>query len=324
MKILCVGDLHIRSKNPENRIDDFKQTQFDKIKQALEFGRENNCKLCIFPGDMWDNPYPSNELMSEYISLFKEYCSPSGGDVRFEDDDYMLILTVLGQHDMTMRSLETYKKSPSYLLESAGVLTIVGVDRKPGFIDGVIGYAKEDIYGLAVVHGLSFGQDDSHINPVEGEFNILIAHASVGNTGFQNSSAIEFLTRYKKMDLIVVGDYHYPFHSSICDPKQRHIINCGCIVRKTISKEDLELKPSVAIFDTDIRSYQMMPLKIKKPEEVFYIPADAKIQNPAIIRFLESLRTEKALSADYMENLNSYFDKAKTKKEVINYIGEKQ
>lgn len=62
------------------------------------------------------------------------------------------------------------------------------------------------------------------------------------------------------------GDYHYRFTDTW---NGRTIINPGAIVRKTIGKFDLEHRPAVVVFDTDIDSSEVIELDVKSIEEVF-------------------------------------------------------
>ena len=72
MILILLGDPHIRSSNPENRIDDYKKSLFNKLEFIFKdaYTIEHNVTVLI-PGDIFDNPVQSNATLSEVVSLLK-------------------------------------------------------------------------------------------------------------------------------------------------------------------------------------------------------------------------------------------------------------
>ena len=48
MKFLITGDLHLRASNPENRIDNFFETQLSKVEQIFQIATKNRFDLLSF------------------------------------------------------------------------------------------------------------------------------------------------------------------------------------------------------------------------------------------------------------------------------------
>lgn len=299
MKYCITGDWHLRATKPARRIDDFYETQKDKVEQVLKLAIREKCDAIIQPGDMFDTPRVPHWLLADYIKMFREYKIP--------------ILTVWGQHDMWMQNRETLYKTPMHLLESAGVVTTI----KP---------TRNEMKQLV---GASWGEevrDPDHLLP-SGDY-ILIAHVSVGDDSkraekYGFSSAYEYLKKYIWAKLIVVGDYHYPF--MIFD-HGRVIVNAGCLVRMRVP-DDLTRTPTVYTYDTekDIRrAIEEFPLEYKRAEEVFDTTETEEVkENAALQELLAKLRAEQVITVEFNANLNKALQDSNTTTDVKKYIGEK-
>jgi len=308
VKICCTGDWHLRSTNPRNRVDDFFRTQLSKVIEVFKVAREHDCKAILQPGDLWDSYNPSRLLMAVYMKLLL-------------DNKNIPVLTVLGQHDMAMRSFQAVNRTASFLFDCAGALKIVGLDEKPYFL---VEDEKEPKTDVVAVWGMSFGQGDYTPKRIKDVFNIVLAHASVGDKalyeGHELTHPKEFLKNRLEADLAVLGDYHYAFSDEY---EGRQILNTGCLVRKTVAQKDLELIPTVIIYDTKTRQMIEHVLEFKDVEEVFSIPELGMPKEHADIRrFIDRLHYEKVFSMSFEENLKKFFDKAKVNSNVSNYIIE--
>lgn len=297
MKILLTGDKHIRYQAPENRIDDFFETQINKEREMLEIASDTGCECILQPGDFFDNPNPPRYVLSRYIELYNEFKLP--------------IYTVMGQHDTSMRNLDqTVMRTATYLLQSAGVVKIVGLDKLPVMLD-----ANTTLYGI------SFDQEYEP-KPQEEGFNILMAHASVGDKPLYPGHVLpgprDYARKHGGFSLILLGDYHYPYEDSWqgCD-----IINCGVSIRKTVDKRELELKPKVIVYDTEKHSHEIHYLQIRPWGEVFQIvekPADTN----RIMEFIESLKYNSGNSMSFASNLRLFYQNNVVRPEVKDIIAQ--
>jgi len=299
MKLLLVSDIHSRYLPPENRTDDYFQALLNKLQQIAEIARKHRCQALLQAGDLWDSPEPSRYVQSQVLLTLREMGIP--------------IYTVFGQHDMVFRNWKNINRTATYLLQCAGVLTIVGLDGKPYELEKGIW-----------VHGLSFEQDFNLPKPKKEDFNILIAHASVGTRplypGHVLPSPREFIHKHPGFDMMIVGDIHYTFEDKF---KGCQIFNTGCIMRKTVKKEDLEHKPCVFVYDTDNGEYEKIFLDVKPWEDIFHIPdkqteeADNKLQE-----FIDAIRNEKKLAVSFEENQQAYYKQHKVKKKIQEIIAD--
>ena len=279
IRLLLSSDWHLRTTNPEHRIDaSFFYTQLNKIEQILQIASEKNCKYILQAGDVTDGPRPSFELIEKYVELFRKY-----KDIR--------ILHVYGQHDTRYRCKErTATKLFNFL----------------GYLQEVNGLHKlsEDIH----LYGASWGDPIPEIKDKDC-FNILLIHKTIVDKplwiGHEDFLQSDELFKNNPYDVILAGDNHTPvFYKH----KNQTIVGCGCIVRKTIAEADL--KPHIYILDiTDDLEYTLekIYLQFKPADEVFKSEALERMdkkENQKLQEFINSIKNnEIGQSLNFRKNL---------------------
>jgi len=262
VKIGILGDTQITDKAPERRIDNYFQTQMRKFSQALTIFEENKCSCIVQPGDFFDSPGVSNRVKSYVISLLNACFK--GGSVAFDK-----IYCCWGQHDVTGHSKFTLPNSPLAVLEAAEVVKILSEEPI------VVGRVSEDDGTRVCLYGAGFGEDVPE--PYEDSYNILVAHKMVGDRplwpGQELVGPRNFLREHPGFNMVATGDYHYRFVEKW---NGRAILNMGALVRKTISKFDLEHMPAVGVFDTSCNSLEIYELDAKPVNEVFDLSREVK------------------------------------------------
>lgn len=171
-KIAIVGDLHLRSDCPENRIDeDYANKPIQKIDKILE----DNDYLIIL-GDLCHKP----TLPLEYIDFLIDSLEQYKGR----------IFTILGNHDASYRTLNLRK-------------TAIGLLHKIGIISLKLGHfnlAGVDFDVATVVPELKLPKQKS---------NILLGHFYLDNAlAPKESMSLEDLTNYK---YVLLGHDHCPY-----------------------------------------------------------------------------------------------------------------
>jgi len=304
MKLGILGDTHFTSRGPSRRLDNYFETQTDKLTQALNIFSREKCQFVIQPGDMFDTHTVSNEVKARIIRIFRI------------NHNFLPIFCVSGQHDISGHSLYTLKNSPLAVLQSANVIRILNSSPIHIPLPG----KENQFLGL---FGASYGE------PVpkpknEDNFNILVLHKMIGDRelypGQELTKPNQFLRNNSSYQLVIAGDYHYRFSSQY---KGRTIINAGCLVRKTISKFDLEHKPSVAIFDTDTNKVQFFELEVEPIEKVFDLSRETKRDKLETERFIQSLKDGKSgKGVNWKDALLQVMESKKPSEEVRNIIDE--
>ena len=284
MKFIITGDLHLRASNPENRIDNFFETQLNKIEQIFQMAVENKCEAILCPGDVFDNPRPSFDVLEYYIKLFKKYHINCDGGIQF--------LTVWGQHDQRFR---THDRTALKLMESLGYMKTF---KKISITDDI------DFYGC------DYGDEIPNIEN-EDNINILLIHKTILDKKLiwqEDCLLTDKVFKKYEYDLVVCGDYHFP---SFYEYKHRIIVNAGCIVRKTVVEADI--KPSLYILNIDEKlltyTLKRIELEYEPADKVFRPEALSKEvvkENKKLQEFIESIKNnEIATSLDFKKNLET-------------------
>lgn len=285
--MLITGDLHLRGSSPENRVDNFFETQLNKVEQIFQLASKNRCQAILCPGDVFDNPRPSFDVLEYYIKLFKKYSIGNG------NNDEVEFITVWGQHDQRFRTKE---RTALRLMESLGYMQTF----------------KKITYGKDInIYGCDYGEEIPAIED-EDSLNILLIHKTIldkpiwkGQEDFLQSDR---LLKNNPYDLICSGDWHHPvFYKS----KTQTILNCGCLVRKTISESDLT--PHIYILDINDEdltyALNKIYLEYKPAEEVFKPEAlsrESTKENLKLQEFISNIKNnEISNSLDFRKNLET-------------------
>ena len=290
MKLACISDLHLRFLPPEKRLDAnfFEDVVMAKFTQLYEIASSNGCKAIIQAGDIVDTSDVSKYVISRMMQVMRNY-------------PHLKMYSCLGQHDISMRNFAGVKRTSVYLLEAAGLLKIVGLDGEP--VD-----LGEDV----LVHGLSFEQDFNLPEPVEGKFNILVAHATVGDKplypGHELPGPKSFVRQHKGYRLVCLGDIHYSFRDKFSDCQ---IYNTGVMIRKSISEK--EQRPNVIIYDTETRTEETVYMNVKPWQEVFQIDdATEEVSSNKLQEFIAIMKKERESGKEgkvtFNSNLLKYYE----------------
>ncbi len=301
MKILLLSDVHLRTRTPVSRKDDFFQTQMDKLRFVCKTYHEKGCKLFLQAGDLFDSPDPSRYLLSEYIQLLK--------------DQKIMIHTILGQHDVTMHSLKTVKRSATRVLEAAGVVFIVD--------SGILPFGPA---GNIIIQEASWGKEIPQIwaEELKDLCRILVCHYPVGDKplfpGHELTSPRQFLRQHPGYDLVLAGDYHYRFHSKW---NGSQILNTGCMVRLTKRQEDLDHQPQLAIYDTETKEVEWIGIPHEPSEDVFDLSTPlTEHDRGGLTEFVNKLRESGNIGTDFMQNLREFLDDHNASDEVRDFIAQ--
>ena len=277
MKFLLCSDVHLDGKCPANRTDNFFETQTRKIKELIHISLD--CTAILQAGDLTNGPLVGNEVVSMLLTNLRQ----TGAS----------LYTVLGQHDMLFRSRENLFYTALGVMNSANLVHILG--------DIPVVY-NDEVY----IYGCSWG-DPVPVPPKGNGHSILVIHASIGDKKLfptmEMIQAKKFLIE-NKFDLILTGDYHYPFHIKVKNKitgRERQIVNTGVLIRRKIDEKDII--PRVGIYDTETRSIEWR--RILTEPNVFKDVLKMKKDDVGRMadKILINLECSKTLSSDYKETV---------------------
>jgi len=280
MKILIVGDLHLRVRCPRKRTDEnFMHTCLDKLHQILDIAVEFGCDFIVQAGDFFDSPDPSKELIAEVIEHLRTSSCP--------------VFVIHGQHDLAFHNKNASRRSALRILEAARCLTSLNTIPE--------GYGNTNLYGA------SFGQTPTPPKNTD-VYNILVAHTMVGNRplwpGHDLTGPKAYMRKYPWFDLYVVGDYHYPFEETC---KDKVMINAGAVLRLTSDKRDRTRHPKVVVYDTKTNEAEDIHLKVLPWETVFDL-TEEETDKPQFDELIDRLRKQGEIGVSFAENLASYLE----------------
>ena len=312
MRILIVGDLHLRKRRPEKRTDaDFMATCLDKLGQILQIADERKADLIVQTGDFFDSAQPPGDLMVETIKLLRS--------------SKHRIVTVHGQHDMAYHTIASIARSPLAVLEAAGLLTHL-TSSDLGRIGKAYGKNGTTYWPDVYVVGACFGEspipsDHEKVKAAKdtGAFTICIAHAMVGDEplwpGQELPSPKAYVKKHPGYDLYCLGDYHYPFETMV---GKSWVINPGCVLRTKATPRELAHHPKVVLFDTDTGEPEDIFLKITPAKDAFDLTRAeiTKPEGPDFSAFVERLRAAGQVGVSFQENLETYYEQKDTPKNI--------
>jgi len=309
MKLALVGDMHLTLTLPKRRKDDYVQAMLGKLDAVFRIAEKYNCNGIFQAGDMFHSPRESLYLLGLVIEKIYGWRSPGG-------EGFSKFITVYGQHDLWFHSLKSKAKTPIALLEKVGVLDVANTD-SPIFVS-----LGNDIPG-AWVYGASWGEEIPKSDPKEGRVEVLIVHAPIMiqqlYPGHKFRNPDEF--KGKGFDLVLCGDYHYRFERRVGDTL---VVNPGVMMRRSISEADVE--PAVAIYDTETREVEWVPLPAKPFEEVFDLSdmagKDEELDKEELLALIESLKETGVGKADPKEIILELCKEAKASDRVREIIAE--
>lgn len=241
MKILGCGDLHITDQRPANRLDEnYLDTMSDKLDFIFETGDKEDCKIIIFPGDIF-NTHRAKDFLKAFLA----------DKIMNQDAE---VLCVFGQHGLRYHSSDR-SNTPLNVLHVAEVLSIL--NEAPYEIEGINFY------------GASFGEEIPEVkNPKT--FNILVTHRMIITEKLwkeqEEFSRASILLKNTKYDLIISGDNHMGF---IQTHKDKTLINCGSLMRSSIDQEDH--KPFVVVYDTETRENKQIHVPVQNFNDIMNI-----------------------------------------------------
>lgn len=230
MKLLLTSDWHLRDSSPINRLDNFYDTQFNKLEQIVKIFKDEKCDYVIHAGDVFDSHRVSFKLLLDTISFFQKH--------------NLIVYGIVGNHDCQAFNLGTLNNSALGILMKLGTYVDVNnliCDQRIKGIHTRLNYDKSDYCDADIIvsHDMILTVEDAPFDHVY----------------------------YKDLDgtakVILSGHYHRP---SIIQGKKTLFINTGSLTRMSTSDDYVV---GVDILDTKTYNVKRIELDIEPYEKVF-------------------------------------------------------
>lgn len=293
MKLILLSDIHLSSKTPIGRLDDYRKTCLRKFEYVLKYAQKINGQI-LQAGDLFDKPRDWFILL-DAIQLLKYY------GVKF--------WCVYGQHDTYMYSVENRSYTSMGVLQEYGLVNIL--DQNPSSCE---------------IYGISFSPNLEIPKPVTKGPNILVAHATISDQaiypGQQFYLAEQFLKDNKNFDLILCADIHRHFHFKSND---RHLVNTGPMMRKEATAYNFTHKPCFYVYDTETKKLTKEIIPYEPAEKVLsrkHIESSAEADT-MLETFIAAVNdTDMAVGADLVDNIHTFLRKNKIEKTICDILEE--
>ena len=297
MKLILLSDVHLSSKTPIGRLDDYRKTCLRKFEYVLKYAQKINAQI-VQAGDLFDKPRDWFILL-DLIKLLKSYNRS--------------ICCVFGQHDTYMYSIENREYTAMGVLQQNGL--VINLNEIPLRLN------ETDSF----LYGINFNPDLTIPKPKGAGSNILVAHATVSDIalypGQQFYDAKKFLKDHP-YDLILCADIHRHFYFS---DKGRYLVNTGPMMRKEASHYNFSHEPCFYVYDTETKKLSRGKIPCEPAKKVLsrkHIESSAE-SDVMLQTFISAVRDDKMeVGANLVDNIHAFLKKNKIDKSICNIIEE--
>lgn len=234
---IFLADYHIRSSQPVSRTDNFFKALQKKTNFIIEKSNQYNVPV-IMAGDIGNEPEWENWLLTWTITTFLKF--------------NIQPIVIAGQHDLPNHNFSKLSKSAIKVLETAGVIQIIG-NLEMFELDDFI------LYG----YGYSTNDKIIDIKKNKQKRNVALIHKLITNkdVGWESNegiSARSLIEKYLGYDIFVCGDNHQAF---TLKNDNRLVLNCGSIMRATANQ--ISHLPSIWLWDAQENEIERVYLPIE-------------------------------------------------------------
>jgi len=298
---LLTADIHLRENNPICRKDDYFEAQNRKIRFIKDLSEKNNIPI-LDGGDLFNNSKSSPFLETWAIkNLPKNF------------------ITVPGNHDLLDHSLDQINRSSLGVLEASKIIRVgMGCYKDPIEVPII-----SDVYKSILIFCFPYGSKFDKNAELEVSENfkedkylkIALAHIFAYTTYMDwmsnDAMKVSAINRIAhQFSVIITGHNHSCF---ISKTSKNIVINPGSLMRSSIKQ--IDYRPAIFLLFDDLTI------------ETVYLPIEEGVveKNKIKVNTLsENLENEDVIDEDiellFKHNLQTYYNKNKTRKEVINFI----
>ena len=273
MKFLYFGDMHYRPTKPENRTDDFLETQMLKTKEIIALGKKHKVDAFLQPGDFFDTPNPSTEFIAQIGALWHDSNlqdvtnrlkkgEMQKGEALEMLEDYIPMIGIVGNHELYGNNLNILPKTAINLMQSMGLIQFATKDNPYIFTkDGITVAITGTHYHLDI-------DKPGHINDyiVEeklGDIHIHMVHGMLSDKpmGKHITHTLVEDIAHTKADLTITGHDHLGFPLTQIDGK--YFVNPGAVMRLSNDVKEIARKPKVLLIEATAEGVKIEEIPLK-------------------------------------------------------------
>ena len=261
MIFYAISDLHLTSRRPRCRSDNYVGAQFGKLEWILKTVTDSESKTLVIGGDVFDKPNEAYFIIREFLRIVLKYNKLG-----------LRLLTIPGQHDLFYH-VKGINNVALGIIQIASILPNNNNNNK--FICKGIKFISQ-----------GWGEE------ITGSGDVLVTHTMVienkelfpGQESY--ISGKNLLRKHKDFRIIISGDNHQSF---TCRTKKQLLVNCGSVTRS--NKSQIDFKPKLWEINTKDLSANKLYIPIRK--DVFNLDLieddDVKKENKELDAFIQSI-----------------------------------
>lgn len=302
-KYIFFTDAHAKGVNSTNRKGDYFADWLIKFEEMLQIAQKEGVEAIIDGGDMLDTAEPSYRIVDSILDLIEQYKIP--------------FYCLYGNHAMRYRSTENSRYTG-----------LAHMFKRSQYVHHLSNFSSFDIALEAFEYSHTIEEDinrdgifvtDERKEGDSNRWKIAVVHAMIMDKPFFKDVSHCVCKDIKTdADLILLGHYHHPF-KVVTDTTE--FLNVGSFGRNSIN--EMNIKPSIVLLDSEDRSYKIIELKTAKPgEEIFDKEKynEKKENKKTIEEFLEAMKNTDVQGMDLKDQIKTLGKKFESDQEVIDYL----
>jgi len=300
IKFIYTQDIHLKRKNPTNRIDNYCDSVMAKLEEVCQIYQKEKCDCWIDGGDLFEIPIVSYGLIDKFLDLLEKY------NIKMK--------LLYGNHCEIGASVENSSTASlaHMFRRSKNIEILTGIETEDETINGHDYYfgIENDINenGLMCNTSTKIKIGIVHALITEKPFFKHIPHCVVG----------KFKTNY---DYLLIAHNHKAWKTKEIDGTK--YINVGCLGRRKIDESVIE--PSYLIYETG-KPIRIEKIKVaKNGSELFDIEKheEKKEFNQSIDNFVDMINDVKFQQMDTMNAIQMVANENNIEKAVVDCIMDK-
>lgn len=255
LKFLVLGDLHLSTTNPANRIDDIKLATMQKFDEIQKICNEHKVSAILCTGDIFNGGQVSNATLLFAFELFKPFTIP--------------IYTAVGNHDLFNYNINTLQRT-SLIVLSKMLHNFHVICNKD---DGVAFADKKDNVANVTFQEFTNDLDTEKCNGYTAdisEYNDDIVHIRVVHGMLlDHKPPFDKYTLLHEVEttqnVVISGHDHLGYGTK--KYKNTTFINPGSLLRLSASKAEIKRKITVGLIEIKYKQATVSLIELKSAQD---------------------------------------------------------
>ena len=270
---VAILDIHF-GKKCNIRLDNTEDVIEKKLNEVLEYCLNNDVKVVILAGDVFENCSIDRKTFMRAYSIFNEF-----------KKNGVYVFTIYGNHDEYRYNPKYRKETPLNDLKDLEVITIINSEDSIEIVD--YNYITYNIYGFPYTETDKLKEFSINKEYNDEERNVIIGHTFFENEfmGGDNNLTKEHIKKIGA-DYYILGHDHSYYEPE--EVSNSYVFRFGSLVRGTSSKNDLEREVMVMHFCDN--EWEEIKLNAPKLENVVIAKASIKEQKIDYKEMIEEIK----------------------------------